>query len=212
MTAPVADWIFAKGLVIGLLIAAPVGPVNLLCAARSLTRGWRAGMISGLGAAAADTAFGAIAALGLGFVAEALVAHRAALSLLGALFLFVYGWRVLVVPPARGHPSTGRDDARGAVADALSAFALTLANPITVFSFLGVYVAFGIEADATIDRRDAALLAGIFLGASAWWLAIASAASLLRARFSDKGLAWANRVAGLTILGFAAALLVQALA
>jgi threonine/homoserine/homoserine lactone efflux protein len=212
MTALVADWIFAKGLVIGLLIAAPVGPVNLLCAARSLTRGWRAGMFSGLGAAAADTAFGAIAALGLGFVAEALVAHRAALSLLGALFLAVYGWRALAAPPARGHASADRDDARGAAADALSAFALTLANPITVFSFLGVYVAFGIEADATIDRRDAALLVGIFLGASAWWFTIATAASLLRARFSDTGLAWANRIAGLTILGFAAALLVQALA
>jgi threonine/homoserine/homoserine lactone efflux protein len=212
VTAVVGDWIFAKALVVGLLIAAPVGPVNLLCAARSLTRGWRAGMISGLGAAAADTAFGAIAALGLGFVADALVAHRAALSLLGALFLFVYGWRVLAAPPARDTLATGRDGARSAIGDALSAFALTLANPITVFSFLGVFVAFGIEADAAFDRRDAALLAGIFLGASAWWLTIATTASLLRGRFSVLGLAWANRVAGLTILGFAAALLAQALA
>jgi threonine/homoserine/homoserine lactone efflux protein len=211
MTAALADWIFAKGIVVGLVIAAPVGPVNLLCAARSLTRGWRAGMISGLGAAAADTVFATIATLGLGFVAEALVAHRAALSLLGALFLVVYGWRVLATPPARGGPPAGKDDARDAVADALSAFALTLANPITVFSFLGVFVAFGIEADAAFDRRDVALLAGIFLGASAWWLTIATTASLLRARFSAQGLAWANRVAGLTILGFAAALLVQAL-
>ena len=211
MTALAADWIFAKGLVIGLLIAAPVGPVNLLCAARSLSRGWRAGMISGLGAAAADTMFGAIAVLGLGFVAEALVAHRAVLSLLGALFLFAYGWRVLATAPASASVPDGRDGARSAIADAVSAFALTLANPITVFSFLGVYVAFGIEADATVDRRDAALLAGIFLGASAWWFTIASAASLLRTRFSDRGLVWANRIAGLTILGFAALLLVQAL-
>lgn len=197
-----------QGIAAGVLIAAPVGPVNVLCAARSLARGWRAGLVSGLGAAAADTVFAAIAVLGLGLVTDFLVAHRAGLSLAGALFLVVYGWRTLVarppVPDAAGA-------APASAGDALSAFALTLANPITVFSFLGVYVAFGIEADTRFDLGDATLVAGVFAGAMAWWMAVAWIASLLRGRFTRQGLAWANRVAGAVILIFAGLLLVQAL-
>ena len=205
------EWLLVKGIAAGILVAAPIGPVNVLCAARSIARGWRAGMVSGLGAAAADAVFAAIAALGLGLVMDFLTAHRAALSLAGAAFLFVYGLRTLIArPPA---PDGGADgDGAEDAGDAASAFLLTLAYPITVFSFVGVYVAFGIQADSRVDAGDAQLVAGVFLGALVWWLAVATAASRLRTRFAGGGFVWANRVAGATILAFAAALLVQALA
>lgn len=204
------EWLLVKGIVAGILVAAPVGPVNVLCAARSIARGWRAGVVSGLGAAAADAAFAAVAALGLGLVMDFLTAHRAALSLAGAAFLLVYGLRTLATRPPAPDAGPGGGAAEHA-GDALSAFLLTLANPITVFSFVGVYVAFGIQADSRVDADDAQLVGGVFLGALAWWLAVASAASRLRARFAGGGFVWANRVAGATILAFGAALLVQAL-
>jgi threonine/homoserine/homoserine lactone efflux protein len=204
------DWLLLKGIVAGVLVAAPVGPVNLLCAARSLARGWRAGVVSGLGAAAADTAFAAVAAFGLGLAMEFLAAHRASLTLAGALFLFAYGARILVAPPPG--PAAIAEGARAHAGDALSAFLLTLANPITVFSFVGVYAALGIQADARVDGAAATVVAGVFLGATAWWLAVATAASLLRERFAGNGPRWANRISGAVIIGFAVLLLARALA
>lgn len=203
----VPDWLFVKGMVIGFLIAAPVGPINVLCVRRTLVHGRLAGIFSGLGAAAADTIFGAIAAFGVIFITDFLFAHHLALSLLGGAFLLVLGIRTLAKPPPE--LAAGRDPT-GLMADFSSTFLLTLTNPITIFSFLGVYVAFGIHADTRVDIGDWLLLSGVFLGSTTWWLLITSAASFFRARFSVVGLVWANRVAGVVILCFAMLVLYEA--
>lgn len=203
----VPDWLFVKGLAIGFLIAAPVGPINVLCVRRTMVHGQLAGIVSGLGAAAADTIFGAIAAFGVIFITEFLVAHHLALSLVGGAFLLVLGVRTLLKPP----PALNGDrDPTGLVADFTSTFLLTLTNPITIFSFLGVYVAFGIHADSRVDVGDWLLLLGVFLGSTSWWLLITSAAGFFRARFSMVGLFWANRIAGIVILCFAALVFYEA--
>lgn len=196
--------VLAKGVAIGLMVAAPVGPVNVLCARRALEHGWRAGMASGLGAAAADTLFAAAAALALAQATGLVAAHRTVLVLAGGLFLLAYGWRTLrATPPA---PGAGRD-AAGLAADFASAFALTLANPITVFSFAGSFVALAIPMDPRIDASDALLVGGVFLGSTCWWTLLVAAASRLRQRFTRSGLAIANRVAGIVIVAFGAAAL-----
>ena len=196
--------VLAKGVAIGMMVAAPVGPVNVLCARRALEHGWRAGMASGLGAAAADTLFAAAAALALAQATGLVAAHRTVLVLAGGLFLLAYGWRTLrATPPA---PGAGRD-AAGLAADFASAFALTLANPITVFSFAGSFVALSIPMDPRIDASDALLVGGVFLGSTCWWTLLVAAASRLRQRFTRSGLAIANRVAGIVIVAFGAAAL-----
>lgn len=207
MNAAAQDWLLLKGLAIGFLIAAPVGPINVLCVRRTLVHGRLAGMVSGLGAAAADTVYGAIAVFGVLFVTDLLLEHQFALSLGGAAFLVLLGTRTLFKPPPE---LKAERDPTGLVADFTSTFVLTLTNPITIFSFVGVYVAFGIKADSRIDAADWLLLSGIFLGASAWWLIITSTAGMLRARFSVAGLHWANRGAGMLILFFAALVLYDA--
>lgn len=196
--------VLAKGVAIGLMVAAPVGPVNVLCARRALEHGWRAGMASGLGAAAADTLFAAAAALALAQATGLVAAHRTFLVLAGGLFLLAYGWRTLrATPPA---PGAGRD-AAGLAADFAAAFALTLANPITVFSFAGSFVALAIPMDPRIDASDALLVGGVFLGSTCWWTLLVAAASRLRQRFTRSGLVIANRVAGIVIVAFGAAAL-----
>lgn len=202
------DWVFLKGLAIGFLIAAPVGPVNVLCVRRTLAHGHLAGLASGLGAALADTLFGALAAFGVLFVTEFLVDHQRELAFAGAAFLIVLGLRTLAKPPPA--LTEGRDPT-SLVADVTSTFFLTLTNPITIFSFIGIYVAFGIQADGRIDVGDWLLLAGVFLGALTWWVAITSLAAVFRARFDAAGLRWANRIAGIIILLFAAVVLYDAL-
>lgn len=196
--------VLAKGVAIGLMVAAPVGPVNVLCARRALSHGWRAGMASGLGAALADTIFGALAACGLAFATGLVAAHRTTLALAGGLFLLAYGWRTLRAAPP--DPGLSRD-AAGLGADFATAFLLTLANPITVFSFAGSYVALAIPVDPGIDAGDLLLVGGVFLGSCAWWALLATAASRLRQRFTGAGLAIANRAAGAVILAFGLAVL-----
>jgi threonine/homoserine/homoserine lactone efflux protein len=198
------DWVFLKGLAIGFLIAAPVGPVNVLCVRRTLVHGRLAGLASGLGAALADTLFGAVAAFGVLFVAEFLIDHQRDLVFAGAAFLIVLGVRTLLKPPPE--LTAGRDPT-GLVGDLTSTFLLTLTNPITIFSFIGVYVAFGIQPDGRIDVGDWLLLGGVFGGALAWWVLITSLAAFFRARFTAVGLLWANRIAGIVILLFAAVVL-----
>lgn len=196
--------VLAKGVAIGLMVAAPVGPVNVLCARRALAHGWRAGMASGLGAAAADTIFAALAALGLAHATGLVAAHRATLALAGGIFLLAYGWRTLrAAPPGPGEAR----DATGLAADFASAFLLTLANPITVFSFAGSFVALAIHVDQRVDAHDALLVGGVMLGATCWWTLLVSAASRLRERFTRSGLAIANRVAGIVIVAFGVATL-----
>lgn len=203
----VPDWLFVKGMVIGFLIAAPVGPINVLCVRRTLIHGRLAGIVSGLGAAAADTVFGALAAFGVRFITDQFIAHQFELSLVGALFLFVLGLRTLLRPPP---PLEGGRDPTGLVADFTSTFLLTLTNPITIFSFIGIYVAFGIQADSRVDVGDWLLLSGVFTGACTWWLLITNAAAMFRTRFTVVGFKWANRVAGLVILAFAVVVLWEA--
>jgi threonine/homoserine/homoserine lactone efflux protein len=196
------DWIFFKGALVGMLIAAPVGPINVLVMRRTLVHGRLAGLASGLGAALADTLFGAIAALGMSVLQTFLEEERVALSLAGAAILVFMGVRLLRRPaPAM----TAGKDPTGLVADFTSTLVLTLTNPITVLSFLAIFAAFGVRPDGRVGIDDGLLLAGVMAGASAWWLTVVEAVSKFRDRFTTTGLTWANRIAALVILAFAAA-------
>jgi threonine/homoserine/homoserine lactone efflux protein len=132
-----------KGIVIGFAIAAPVGPINMLCLRRSLSAGRRVGFVSGLGAAAADTTYGAIAVAGLTTVTAFLVGHRFWLQLLGGLFLLALGLHTL-----RMHAPQREAAAPvhvGRLRDAFaSTYMLTLANPMIIIAFTGVFAGLGL--------------------------------------------------------------------
>ena len=133
---------FARGLVIGLAIAAPVGPIGLLCIRRSLADGFPLGFLTGLGAAAADGVYGAIAAFGLTAVSSFLVAQQRWLALGGGLALLWLGWQSIRRPPADTAADGGGNTSRaGAFA---STFVLTLANPATILSFVAVFAGLGL--------------------------------------------------------------------
>ena len=152
-----------QGALSGFAIAAPVGPINVLCIRRTLVDGFGSGLASGLGAAAADTVFGAIAAFGVASVMSFLNRWEGVLSLVGGVILLLLGWRALFSPPPA-------DDIRGSGVGLLGAFistfGLTIANPMTVLSFIAVFAALG--AGVTGLEAAAVLVAGVFLGSAAW--------------------------------------------
>jgi threonine/homoserine/homoserine lactone efflux protein len=198
---------FLRGLLIGFSIAAPVGPIGVLCIRRTLSEGRLAGFLSGLGAASADALYGAVAALGLSLVTDLLVGQQSWLRLLGGLFLIYLGTRAFFTrtseTPAKTRPS-------GLARAYFSTFLLTLTNPLTVLSFAAIFAGLDLAEMGGHSLAAAALVAGVFLGSSAWWLTLSALVGSLRGRFTPVAMAWVNRLAGLVLFGFgAAALLVR---
>ena len=193
--------LFLEGMVIGFVIAAPVGPIGVLCIRRTLADGRVSGLVSGLGAATADALYGAVAALGLTFVAEFLMGGQAWLRLVGGAFLLFLGVRTFLARPAgRAAPDARRIGLPGAYA---STFFLTLTNPTTILSFAAIFAGLGVAGDANGDALSAMLLVlGVFLGSAAWWFVLSGATSLFRTRLSVRGLRWVNRISGTVIAAF----------
>ena len=184
-----------RGLAAGLIIAAPVGPVNLLCIRRTLEKGWRSGMVSGLGAALADTAYGAIAGFGIRLVIQFLITEEFWIRLIGGSFLMCIGV-VYYRKPLRSPKA--EEDGSSANSDFISAFLLNATNPTTVLSFLAVLATLGVGGQSSL-WQTLILVPGIFCGSMIWWTILACTASRLRGRISDGALRWMNHLAGIAV-------------
>ena len=129
--------LLAQGIVLGFSIAAPVGPIGVLCIRRTLQNGFKSGLASGLGAASADAVYGAIAAAGLTLAADFLAKQQVWLGILGGAFLLFLGVRTFSSPPPEADGQVSKTNKLGG--DYLSTFLLTLSNPITILSFAALY-------------------------------------------------------------------------
>jgi threonine/homoserine/homoserine lactone efflux protein len=200
-----------RGVVIGFSIAAPVGPIGVLCIRRTLAEGRLSGLFTGLGAAAADAVYGAIAALGLTALTDALVGGQVWIRLIGGAFLIYLGVKTFRAKPAdrpagkdgqdrrAGSSSSSRAGLLGAFA---STFLLTLTNPMTILSFVAVFAALGLGTTHPDPLSAAGLVLGVFVGSALWWLTLSGAVSLFRSRFDERGLQWVNRASGAVIVTF----------
>jgi threonine/homoserine/homoserine lactone efflux protein len=188
-----------RGVLIGFAIAAPVGPIGLLCIQRTLQDGRKFGFVSGLGAASADGIYGAIAGFGLTFISSFLVAQQMWLALLGGLFLCYLGVHTFLSEPAEKAVYARRGGLFKAYA---ATFILTLTNPITILSFIAIFAGLGLAAADRNYGEAISLVVGVFLGSVTWWLFLSGGVSLLRDRFNDRAMQWVNRLARLIILGF----------
>lgn len=194
-----------KGLAVGFSIAAPVGPIGLLCIRRTLSGGWRLGLATGMGAATADMVYGLVAAAGLTVVTEILVGARQPLQFAGGAALILLGLTFLraEAPGERmGADSTGLATAYA------TTFLLTLTNPATILSFAAVMAGLGAM---TATGQTAVLVAGVFLGSALWWLALSTAVSLIRHRLPEMVLVWINRASGAAIMLFGIAAMTAAM-
>ena len=197
-----------RGLVIGFSIAAPVGPIGVLCIQRTLTRGRAAGLISGFGTATADALYGSIAGFGLTLVSTVLISWSAWIELVGGVFLCCLGLKNIIFP--RPAERTGLREATH-VGDYASAFFLTLTNPLTILSFVGIFAGLGLAGTGGNYFLAMLLVVGVFSGSVLWWFILSGAVQLFRGSFDAGRLLWVNRVSGLIILLFGFVALVSSL-
>ncbi len=187
-----------KGILLGLSIAAPVGPIGVLCIRRTLAEGRLTGFVSGLGAATADAVYGSIAAFGITIISSLLVSQQAWLRLVGGAFLCYLGIRAFL---ARTSENAAPEQATGMLAAYGSTLLLTITNPMTIISFAAIFAGLGVRAGG--DYTSALLLVGgVFLGSASWWFILSGGVSLFRSRLTIASLRWVNWISGLILTGF----------
>lgn len=205
-----ADWIliFLKGFVAGLFIAAPVGPVALLCVKRAMYYGAAGGLAAGLGAAVADAFFGAVAGFGVAAVSGFLLEHAEQIRLVGGIVLIALGVHLFF---SKTKPSENGATSRGLIGTFFTTFMLTLTNPITILSFITVFASLGL-AGANMGYAEAGILvAAVFLGSAFWWIAISAIVVFARGRIGFEWMPVIKRWSGVLIVGFGIYALVTAL-
>lgn len=197
--------LLAKGIAIGFAVAAPVGPIGMLCIRLTLEKGRLAGFSGGLGAAVADTvfavigAFAIIGAFGLSAGGSSIEAYRVWFELGGGLFLIAFG-----VHLGMKRPVIAGDDQevpQTLVADFAKTLLLTLANPATILSFIAIFA--GVPGMARIELAMVPLLTiGVFVGSAGWWLTLSVIVGLIRHMISETVFVWLNRIAGGLLVAF----------
>jgi len=190
--------LFLQSLVIGLSIAAPVGPIGLLTIQRTLQSGSAAGLATGLGAAVADAVYGALGAYGVSAMISALTAARLPLVVGGGAFLLWMAWSIWRAPVAeRAAQASGGSDLMRCFA---GTFVLTLSNPATILSFIAV---FGVMAGRAAVASPAVMVAGVLIGSALWWLLLSTVVGRLRERFDVHWRRRVNALSALVLAGFA---------
>jgi threonine/homoserine/homoserine lactone efflux protein len=190
--------IFLKGLLVGFLIATPVGPIGLLCIQRTLSEGRISGLVSGLGAATADAIFGLFAALGLTFVSNFLVEEELWLRFFGGIFLCYLGVRTFLSKPAEA--SSAKVPSH--IGNYGSTFLLAFTNPITIIVFAALFAGLGVVSSGTRYFSVGLSVAGVFIGSALWWFMLCGVAGVLREKISYNKLTWLNRISGIIITVF----------
>ncbi len=187
-----------RGLLMGLMIAAPVGPVGIMCIRRTMRKGLLIGFISGFGAAFADAFFGAIAAFGVAAIMDWIKEYTHSIHIVGGLLLLFGAWHTWHDKPRQPQPENGNNDNNNntpqpwiwaAFRAGISSFMITLTNPATIFAMLAVVATFG---GLETHTEAVILVLGIFAGSSLWWLMLSGGTSLVRIHINENSVTWIN--------------------
>ena len=192
-------FLFLKALGIGMAVAAPVGPMSLLCMRRTLTNGWRHGLAIGGGIALGDGLYGAVAALGLAGLSGFMLAHERPLHVAAGLFLIYLGLKSLRL--GSGSDVEAKEvSARGWGRELATSVLLTLTNPPTIIMFAAVFTALAPAGGLGVSSA-LITVAGVFTGSLLWWLMMVAFVSALRHAIGHKARAWVDRISGVVLAG-----------
>lgn len=193
-------YLFLKGLIIGFSIAAPVGPIGILCINRSLHEGYKSGFVAGCGAATGDAVYGCIAGFGLTLIAEFLIRYQYFIRFIGGFFLLYLGFKIAKSIPAK---KTAVLSPKNLFRTYYTTFFLTITNPLTILSFAAIFAGLGVVSMHLNYFAASALVLGVFTGSLLWWLILASSITIFfRDKITQPILQWVNRGSGAILIIF----------
>lgn len=198
--------LFMQGIIIGLTLAAPAGPISLLCIQRTISDGRLHGIFSGIGVAAADSCYAAITFLGLTAVSGLLIANQSLTRLIAGMGLVIVGLWVGISMPAGLSSKTEHESY---LRDFVSMFAITIANPLTILFFAALMPGFGVVVHGATVLSAAEFIGGVFFGSTIWWIVLCGSIGSVRSRLSPGNLRLINWISGVMIICFGAALLID---
>jgi threonine/homoserine/homoserine lactone efflux protein len=190
---------FLRGMAIGFSIAAPVGPIGVLCIRRTLADGRGVGLATGLGAATADAAYGGIAGFGITVIAGLLLGAQVWIRLIGGLFLIYLGARTFAGTPA---DQPAEAEGHTLLRAYTSAVALTLTNPSTILSFVAIFAGVGVGTGRHAGPSAVLLVLGVWCGSAVWWVILSTTFAVMRAKVTSDQLRWINRLSGMILIVF----------
>jgi len=193
--------LLVKGAIVGFLASIPLGPVGVLCIQRTINKGKRSGLYSGLGAAVVDMLYAVVAVLGLSFIITFIEEQAIYFQFMGGVVLLILGIRIFYTNPVhqiRKH----RRKKTNLIEDFLSVVVLTLSNPLAVFLFIAAFAGIGIVTSNKAWFNSGLLILGVFLGATLWWFMLTYTVNVFRKKFRLKQLWWVNKIAGAAIVLF----------
>lgn len=192
-----------KGVLIGLMVSVPLGPMGVLIIQKTLQKGALAGFVAGMGAACADLFYATVAAFGLGFVINIIQSHELVLQIVGGIFLLIVGLKIYFDNPLKQIRMKKRVSKTGMLGDFLTLFFLTASNPVAIVVFMAVFAGASVFGDEPSFRVELFVLTGVLLGGGLWWYTLSALVNLFRKRFRLRVLITINRISGvlITILG-----------
>ena len=197
--------IFIQGMIIGLTLAVPVGPIALMCIQRAVTDGRLHGIVSGIGVATADSFYAGVTFFGLTALSGLIIAHQVSLRLAAAVVLVLVGIRIFLTIPA---PLTVKTEHETYLKDYLSMVAIAIANPLTLIFFVAILPGFGVVFYENSVLSASEFVGGVFFGSTLWWIILCGSIGSVRSRISAEHLKLINRISGVMIVCFGVGMLV----
>ncbi len=192
---------FLKGLLIGVIVSVPMGPIGVLLVQKTVNKGRALGFVSGLGAATADTFYAIVAAFGVTFITNFLNKNQIAFQAVGVLVLLFLGFRMVFNNPIKQYKYyRASRKKRNAVKDYFSVFFLTISNPLTILFFGAAFAMLGLLSTVNGEINNFLLVVGIFFGASLWWFLLTYIVNIFRKRFRLRNIFILNRISGIVII------------
>ena len=204
-------YLVMSGIIMGLIAAVPIGPVNLICIRRTFAFGPLNGFVSGLGAALGDGIFAAITGFGLTWIAQLIEGYATIIELIGGAMMVWMGYRTFISPPVPRCVEV-KPDREGTNLERamISTFALTITNPVTLLSFGVMFASLGGLAGGAGSFHDASfVVAGVIGGSTGWWLALTTVIGLFHTKIDERAMRLINRICGVLVMGCGLAVLVH---
>jgi threonine/homoserine/homoserine lactone efflux protein len=191
-----------EGIIIGIAVSIPLGPLGVLCIKRTVNKTWKSGFVSGLGVATSDTIYAIVAGFSLTIIIDFLRQYESYFKMLGLGMVVLLGMYIFLPNPAK-EIQKFRRKGTSYVQDYITAVLLTLTNPLAIFVFLAIFTSYSIVLQMSHPLDAFLIVGGIYIGASSWWLSLTGIAHNFKHQLTVSTLWWANKIVGISFIFFA---------